>query len=241
MNIEFHNVTYSAGGQIVIDGLSLQIPSGQRCVIAGPNGSGKTTVLRLLAGLALPANGCITLDDRVVAEAGKNIVSPARRRISMVFQDLGLWPHLSVKKHLQIAAHGSGLNVGSTLDHILQVFDLVHLTGRCPSALSGGEQQRLALARALIGKPGILLLDEAFAALDVLQQKSAVKLVRERLEDQPTTLLVVAHHFSEVHRLKPHRIIFLDGGRISADVMVDSLNAFSGRHPFIQAWIGREE
>lgn len=238
MNIELQNVTHSAGGQIVLDDLSLHIPSGQRCVIAGPNGSGKTTLLRLLAGLALPDNGRITLADRVVAEAGKNIVPPASRGISLVFQDLGLWHHLSVKKHLQIAAHASGLHGDAAINHMLQACDLVSHTGRCPSTLSGGEQQRLALARALIGKPGILLLDEAFASLDVLQQHSAAELVRNRLEDQPMTLLVVAHHFAEIRRLQPHRIIFLDGGRISADVMVESLDTFSGSYPFIQAWLG---
>lgn len=240
MNIELQNVTHRAGGQIVLDDLSLYIPSGQRCVIAGPNGSGKTTLLRMLSGLVLPDKGRITLADRVVAEAGKNIVPPANRGISLVFQDLGLWPHLSVKKHLQIAARGSGLHGNAVINHMLQACDLVSLTGRRPSTLSGGEQQRLALARALIGKPGILLLDEAFAALDVLQQDSAVELVRERLEDQPVTLLVVAHHFAEIRRLQPHRIIFLDGGRISADVMVESLDTFSVSHPFIQAWLGRD-
>lgn len=240
MNIELQNVTHSAGGQIVIDGLSLHIPSGQRCVIAGPNGSGKTTLLRLLAGLALPDKGRISLADRVVAEAGKNIVLPASRGISLVFQDFGLWPHLSVKKHLQIAAHGSGLHGDAAINHMLQACDLLALAGRCPSTLSGGEQQRLALARALISKPGILLLDEAFASLDVLQQHSAVELVRERLEDQPTTLLVVAHHFAEIRKLEPDRIIFLDGGRISADVMIESLDTFSGSPPFIRAWFGRD-
>lgn len=240
MNIELQNVTHSAGGQIVLDDLSLHIPSGQRCVIAGPNGSGKTTLLRLLAGLALPYKGRITLADRIVAEAGKNIVPPASRGISLVFQELGLWPHLSVEKHLQIAARGSSLHGDAASKHMLRVCDLVPLAGRCPSTLSGGEQQRLALARALIGRPGILLLDEAFAALDVLQQHSAVELVRKRLEDQPMTLLVVAHNFTEIRSLPPHRIIFLDGGRISADVMVESLDTFSGSHPFIQAWLGRD-
>jgi ABC-type multidrug transport system ATPase subunit len=240
MNIDLQNVTHNAGGQIVLDDLSLHIPSGQRCVIAGPNGSGKTTLLRMLAGLVLPDKGRISLSDRVVAESGKNIVPPASRGISLVFQDLGLWAHLSVKKHLQIAASGSGLHGDADINHMLQACDLVTLAGRCPSTLSGGEQQRLALARSLIGKPGILLLDEAFASLDVLQQQGAVELVRNRLEDQPATLLVVAHHFAEIRRLQPHRIIFLNGGRISADVMVETLDTFRGSAPFIQAWLGHD-
>ncbi len=153
MNIELHNVTHSVGGHIVLDDLSLHIASGQRCVIAGPNGSGKTTLLRLLAGLALPNNGRITLADRVVAAEGKNIVPPARRNISLVFQDLGLWPHLSVKKHLQIAARESSLHGDAAINHMLQACKLVSLSGRCPSTLSGGEQQRLALSRHIQWQP----------------------------------------------------------------------------------------
>ncbi len=238
MNIELQSVTCIAGGQTVLDDLSLQIPAGQRCVIAGPNGSGKTTLLRLLAGLAIPDKGHVTLADRVVADAGQNRIAPANRSISLVFQDLGLWPHLNVKKHLRIAARGLGLHGDAAINHMLLACDLVSLSERCPSALSGGEQQRLALARALIGKPSILLLDEAFAALDALQQRAAVDLVLRMLEKKPITLLAVAHRFAEVSGLKPQRIIFLERGKISADIMVEALDELTISHPFAQAWLG---
>ena len=153
-----------------IEDVSLDISSGQSVVVVGPSGSGKTTLLRLIAGLERPDAGEIWLDGRKVADARRNLVAANLRRVGFVFQDLALWPHLTVRGNLEFVADCS--NIEKT--RRAEVFDQIHrqcrleadLFGRYPHQLSGGEQQRVALARALVGAPHLLLLDEPLSSLD---------------------------------------------------------------------------
>jgi iron(III) transport system ATP-binding protein len=153
-----------------IEDVSLDISSGQSVVVVGPSGSGKTTLLRLIAGLERPDAGEIWLDGRKVADARRNLVAANLRRVGFVFQDLALWPHLTVRGNLEFVADCSGIEKTRRAE----VFDQIHrqcrleadLFGRYPHQLSGGEQQRVALARALVGAPHLLLLDEPLSSLD---------------------------------------------------------------------------
>jgi len=153
-----------------IEDVSLDISSGQSVVVVGPSGSGKTTLLRLIAGLERPDAGEIWLDGRKVADARRNLVAANLRRVGFVFQDLALWPHLTVRGNLEFVADCSGIEKTRRAE----VFDQIHrqcrleadLFERYPHQLSGGEQQRVALARALVGAPHLLLLDEPLSSLD---------------------------------------------------------------------------
>ena len=153
-----------------IEDVSLDISNGQSVVVVGPSGSGKTTLLRLIAGLERPDAGEIWLDGRKVADARRNLVAANLRRVGFVFQDLALWPHLTVRGNLEFVADCSGIEKTRRAE----VFDQIHrqcrleadLFGRYPHQLSGGEQQRVALARALVGAPHLLLLDEPLSSLD---------------------------------------------------------------------------
>ena len=149
---------------------SLDVTAGETVAVLGPSGSGKTTLLRLVAGLERPDRGEIWLDGRKVAEPGRNIVPANQRRIGFVFQDLALWPHLTVRRNLEFVADSAGLAEADRATRIVEMLQLSRLepalADRYPHQLSGGEQQRAALARALGGSPRLLLLDEPFSSLD---------------------------------------------------------------------------
>ena len=159
---------YGTGGGI--ERVSLDINAGESIVVLGPSGSGKTTLLRLIAGLEVPRAGSIWIDGQLVAERGRNIVPPHQRHIGLVFQDLALWPHLTVRQNLKFVVRSAGMRRQQQADAIANILALCRidplLADRYPHELSGGEQQRVALARALVGSARLLLLDEPFSSLD---------------------------------------------------------------------------
>jgi ABC-type Fe3+/spermidine/putrescine transport system ATPase subunit len=159
---------YDTGGGI--ERVSLDINPGESIVVLGPSGSGKTTLLRLIAGLEVPRAGSIWIDGQLVAERGHNIVPPHRRHVGLVFQDLALWPHLTVRQNLEFVVRSAGMRRQQQADAIANILALCRidplLADRYPHKLSGGEQQRVALARALVGSARLLLLDEPFSSLD---------------------------------------------------------------------------
>jgi len=163
-------VTKHYDGRGGIEDVSFDMSSGESVVVLGPSGSGKTTLLRLIAGLERPDAGEIWLDGRKVAEPKRNIVAANERRIGFVFQDLALWPHLSVRGNLDFVAESAGIGRQERRARIEEVLRHCRVESgfaeRYPHQLSGGEQQRVALARALVASPQILLLDEPFSSLD---------------------------------------------------------------------------
>jgi ABC-type Fe3+/spermidine/putrescine transport system ATPase subunit len=157
------------GSHQALDDVSLEILPGTCAVVLGPSGCGKTTLLRVIAGLEVPDTGEVCLDGARVAIAHRNLVPPYERRIGFVFQDLALWPHLTVRQNLAFVLEAQHIpSAARTLrvEKALQVVRVEALIGRFPHELSGGEQQRVALARALVGEPRILLLDEPLSSLD---------------------------------------------------------------------------
>jgi len=173
--------------------------------IFGRSGSGKTSLINMIAGLTTPDAGRIALHDHVVFDQGVNI--PTRsRRIGYVFQDARLFPHMTVAKNLTF-----GGNFDS--EKIIALLGLEQLLQRKPGALSGGEKQRVALGRALMSNPDLLLLDEPLAALDA-QRKAEVLPYLERLRDlRHMPMIYVSHAMSEVARLANH-IVVLDAGQV---------------------------
>ena len=163
-------VTKRYKGRGGIADASLDISAGESVVVLGPSGSGKTTLLRLIAGLERPDRGEIWLDGRAVAGQGRNIVPANERRIGFVFQDLALWPHLTIRESLRFVAESAGIERRLRDLAVNDARQLCRLDSdwfeRYPHQLSGGEQQRVALARALVGRPHLLLLDEPFSSLD---------------------------------------------------------------------------
>jgi ABC-type Fe3+/spermidine/putrescine transport system ATPase subunit len=201
-----------------VDGVSLVVAAGEAIVILGPSGCGKTTLLRLVAGLEVPDHGEISLDGRQVARAGHSLVPPHDRQIGFVFQDLALWPHLTVKEQLAFVMESVGLEKTARDERAKEMLALVQidtLATRYPHQLSGGEQQRAALARALVGRPRLLLLDEPFSSLDP-ELRHALRTELTRLQRTLAVTTVYVTHDREDARVLGDRVVAMRAGRIDA-------------------------
>jgi iron(III) transport system ATP-binding protein len=216
--IELNAVSKTYGGLPVVHGISACVERGERVVLLGPSGCGKTTVLRLVAGLEVPDTGTISIDGSRVAEDGRNLVQPEQRHIGMVFQDLALWPHMTVFQHLEFALrYDMRTKLADRPAQIKEVLQMVRMADRAqakPGELSGGQQQRVALARALVANPAIVLMDEALSSLD---PDLSLHLRREILRlhaELGFTLVYVTHDHEEAAELGS-RVIAMREGRFS--------------------------
>lgn len=180
-----------------VDNLNLCVSQGSILALLGPSGCGKTTTLRLIAGLERPEQGEIFLFGKKMSTP-KKVIPPFQRSIALVFQDLALWPHMTVREHLAFVL-GRRLKNKAKLDRITELLELIHLNKpeRYPRQLSGGEQQRLALARALAQDPNILLLDEPFSNLDVALKDSLLQEMKTILARLGITVVYVTHCMDE--------------------------------------------
>ncbi len=184
--------------------------------LVGPSGSGKTTVLNAIAGIFRPAHGRILLDGTTLLDTSRKIdVRQSRRRIGYVFQDGRLFPHLTVRRNLLYGHWFSpSREAGLSLDDIVALLGIGHLMERRPSALSGGEKQRVAIGRALLAKPRLLMLDEPLAALD-LERRAVILPLIERLRDVlAMPIILVSHDLTEVARIATS-IVDIREGRVT--------------------------
>jgi ABC-type Fe3+/spermidine/putrescine transport system ATPase subunit len=205
------------GGLPAVDGVSLEIARGEIFTLLGPSGCGKTTTLRLVAGLERPDAGEITLRDRLVASVPRRaFVPPHRRNLGMVFQSYAIWPHMTVFENVAYPLELRGVRRGVVLERVAAILELVGLAGlesRAATLLSGGQMQRLALCRALVYEPDLLLLDEPFSNLDAKlreQMRVELKLLQRRLG---ITVLFVTHDQIEALSLSD-RIAVMQRGRV---------------------------
>lgn len=182
-------------------------------VLFGPSGAGKTTLLRILAGLVAPNRGRVALRQRMVLDTDKQLtVAPGQRRIGFVTQQAALFPHLTARTNIAFGLHEweRGARV-ARIAEMLRLFEAASLADRRPSELSGGEQQRIALARALAPSPKLLLLDEPFAALDVAAKRAIV----ENLRASGVPVLYVSHDLADAWQMNADAVV-LEDGRIEA-------------------------
>lgn len=188
----------------VLDGVHFELPAGQRLSIAGRSGRGKSTLLRLIAGLQDAEAGEIEIDGRSAMHAGKQQLAPWDRALQLVFQDLGLWPTRTVQQHLLDALRAQGVRGAQAKQRateVLQALDLSALAARRPGRLSGGEARRVALARALACQPKLLLLDEPFASLDAESRDDGFRFLESVLELSQAAVILVTHDPDEAARL----------------------------------------
>jgi iron(III) transport system ATP-binding protein len=192
---------YSRKGAPILEEFSLAMEQGEIVGILGPSGSGKSTVLRLIAGLETPDDGTVEIDGRTVVD-GHTFVAPERRGVGMVFQDYGLFPHLTVAENVAFGLHR--LSGEQRRARVKEMMELVHLAGyegRYPHELSGGQQQRVALARALAPQPSLLLMDEPFSNLDADLKASIRNELREILGRAGMTCLFVSHDQQDIEAI----------------------------------------
>jgi molybdenum ABC transporter ATP-binding protein len=185
-------------------GLALDVSG--TVALVGPSGAGKTSVLRVIAGLAEPRRGHVSLDGEPWFDAERRVsLPPARRRVGLVFQDYALFPHLSVRGNV---AFGAG---GQPVDALLDRFRIAHLAGAHPAELSGGERQRVALARALARDPEVLLLDEPLSALDAHTKSEVRHELAELLRDLALPTLLVTHDYEDAAALADEVGVLVEG------------------------------
>lgn len=214
--LSIRNVTKHFGSHRAVDGLTLDSAPGEFVVIVGPSGCGKTTLLRLIAGLEVPDTGEVWLVGRQVAGPGRTLVPPHERKIGFVFQGLALWPHLTVDQHLTFVLESARAPKSERRARAQEALTLVRieaLAARYPHQLSGGEQQRVAPARALVGRPHLLLMDEPLSSLDPeLRVALRGELLRLQRASRITTLYVT--HDREDAAVLADSVIEMRAGRI---------------------------
>lgn len=216
--LSLRNVTKRFGTHQAVSTVSLDVAAGNAVVILGPSGCGKTTLLRLIAGLEIPDSGEIWLAGAQAAGAGRSMMPTHVRGIGFVFQDLALWPHLTVQRSLDFVLESvemPRMDRAARAQEVLRLVRIEPLSRRYPHELSGGEQQRVALARALVGQPRVLLLDEPFSSLDT-ELRTALRSELAHLQRTlHVTTVYVTHDEGDAAALAD-RIIEMRAGRIVA-------------------------
>ncbi|GMV20173.1 MAG: hypothetical protein AMXMBFR57_01220 [Acidimicrobiia bacterium] len=179
--------------------------------IVGPSGAGKSSLLNVIAGLVTPDHGMVRLDDEALTDSRARVhVPPHRRRIGYVFQEPRLFPHLNVRHNLTFGARTG--DRGVSFDDVVEMLDLDRLLTRRTPTLSGGERQRVALGRALLSQPRLLLLDEPLASVDVARRGEVLPYL-DRLRDQLDLPIVYVTHATEEIASRAALVIGLDEGR----------------------------
>ncbi|HVB43927.1 MAG TPA: ABC transporter ATP-binding protein [Streptosporangiaceae bacterium] len=203
------------GGAVALSDISLEVPAGQFLVLLGPSGSGKTTLLRCLAGIERISSGRITIGDRTAAD-GRVHVPPEQRDLSMVFQDYALWPHRTALENVAFALGRRRLPSGLSRQRSMKMLDRMGigaLARRYPNELSGGEQQRVGLARALAGQTGLVLCDEPLSNLDAdLRDRLRVE-ISALVRESAATAVYITHDQAEAFALAD-TIGVLERGRL---------------------------
>jgi iron(III) transport system ATP-binding protein len=213
---ELESITVWHGAVRILSAVSLVVEAGEIVALSGPSGAGKTTLLRVVAGLAAATEGTVHLGGRVVSAGGRRIVPPEARNLAMVFQDLALWPHLTVHGNLAFALGSRGVPREVQERRILEALLHVGLADhvrRYPAELSGGERQRVAIARALVQEPEALLFDEPLSNLDIVLKRELASLFRGLLRERRLPALYVTHDPREA-AMVADRVAILEAGRI---------------------------
>lgn len=227
------------GDTTILHGVSLAVGAGETVAVIGPSGSGKSTLLRAVLGLAAPLRGVIRIHGREVSRDSDLVVPPEQRNLAVVFQDLGLWPHMTAARHLDFVLAARGVERAERRVRTAEMLEQVGLANRhsaLPGELSGGEQQRVAIARALVQEPAALLMDEPFSSLDVALREELVELLRRlRAQRRPATLMMI-HHPREAVTLSD-RIAVLEAGRITVSGSIDVIRQHSPRSPFLRSFL----
>jgi len=200
----------------VVNRVSLDVAEGEVVALLGPSGSGKTTLLRLVAGLDVPDAGEVWISGKCVAAGGQNLLPPQARGIGFVFQDLALWPHLTVDGNLNFvlaSARIKRVERQQRINEVLRLVQALPFAKSYPAQLSGGEQQRAAIARALVGRPQLLLLDEPMSSLDSDLKTTLTHELATLQKALKITTVYVTHNREEGTALA-HRVVCMNGGRV---------------------------
>lgn len=236
--LEVHGIskTYRRGDAAALAEVSFCLEERHVLALVGASGSGKTTMLRILAGLEMPDAGEVRLDGRMIAGAGSGVAAE-RRGIGMVFQNHALFPHLTVEKNVLFGVRKMAKpEKGRLLAELLELVGLPGMAQRYPHELSGGERQRVALARALAPGPQLLLLDEPFSSLDMRLKQAVRDETREILRARGTAAVFVTHD-TEDSLAVADRIVVMQEGRVQ-QVGAPQEVYFAPANPYVAKFFG---
>lgn len=222
--IRVRNLVYEVPGKRILDGVNFDIESGEIVSIMGQSGSGKTTLLKILTGLRRPTSGQIIVGDVDIASLSEAELDKMRLKMGLVFQYAALFDSLSVYdnivfglvRHKSNNGNGNGLSkreLDETVTRLLAEVELPGVESRMPSELSGGQQKRIGLARALAMKPSVVFYDEPTSGLDPITANTIDELIMSTRERNRVTSIVVSHHLPSIFRISDH-VAMLDSGKI---------------------------
>jgi iron(III) transport system ATP-binding protein len=211
--IEARGVSKRFGSTLAVDSFDVTVPAAARIAVLGESGCGKTTLLRLVAGLEVPDAGTVRIGGRDASTPGRGI-PPYSRGIGFVFQDAALFPHMSVAANVGYGILGPKADARIRADELLTLVGLEGLGTRYPAELSGGQQRRVALARALAPGPARLLMDEPLTNLDATSRDGLLEAIDALAEASGASLLYVTHDRSEAVALGCEVVEMRDGRRV---------------------------
>lgn len=231
------NVSFSYGNKRILNDINFQLQQGEIAALLGPSGCGKTSLLRLIAGFVTPQTGTVTMNQQVISSP-TDVLSPNKRQLGMIFQDYALFPHLSIYDNIVF-----GMPSAQRQHHAKRVAELLELVGlpdyqqRFPHQLSGGEQQRIAIARALAPNPKLLLMDEPFASLDTNLRERLVRDLGDLLAHLNIAAILVTHDQREAFAVSEHIGLMHAGEILHWDVPYNIYH--EPKLPFVANFVGQ--
>ncbi len=208
------------------------LPASGITAVFGVSGAGKTSFINAISGLTRPQAGRIVLNGRVLNDTAQRIcLAPEQRRIGYVFQDARLFPHYKVRGNLQ---YGMAKSMVSQFDKLVDLLGIAPLLDRLPGRLSGGEKQRVAIGRALLTAPELLLLDEPLASLDIPRKRELLPYLQRLAQEIHIPMLYVSHSLDEIQHLAD-RVLVLEAGKVKAFGPLEEVWSSSVMHPWLPA------
>lgn len=198
--LEINSITKSFGTRRVLDAITFRVEPAAAVALIGASGCGKTTLLRIVAGLEDADAGEVHIGERLVSSPHANVPTE-RRDLGMMFQDLALWPHMRAWRHIEFVLRGRAKDRAKRKDaahEVLSRLGLAHRVDAYPAEMSGGEQQRLAFARAVVTEPALLLLDEPFSNLNDELRELLIKEIERQMRERKVAVVIATHNADDV-------------------------------------------
>lgn len=216
--IYFNNVTKKYKDNVSLEEVSLSITQGEFVAIVGHSGAGKTTLTKLILAEEIPTDGTVFFESTDIHKLSSKDLTNFRRKVGVVFQDFRLLPNKTVYENIAFAMEAIEKNeneIATDVPHVLELVDLTSKASHFPHQLSGGEKQRLAIARAIITQPDLIIADEPTGNLDPINTSEVVTLLK-KINDLGTTIILTTHNKSVLDQIKK-RVITLENGRVIRD------------------------
>ena len=210
--VELQNIAFGYGRHTVLEDFSCTFAPGLVTCLLGPSGCGKTTILRLIAGLEVPQRGTVSIGESIVSQSGSLPIPPHKRKVGFIFQDLALWPHLTIYENIAFGLkEQKSSNITQKVSDILDRFGIRGQQKKYPHQLSGGQKQMVAIARSLVLHPDVLLMDEPLANIDVQVKNKILEHLLSLQKQYAFAVIYVTHDHREAFNVGQSIVVMKDG------------------------------